>query len=84
MKNSPIVMITEGSMAGMLSRATGPVMAQLADNYTWRNWAGVLLIFAGISGALGAMPFGSLQPIVVLILGVGVGLAILRWRPITG
>lgn len=83
-KNSDTVVVSGGSMAAMLSRATGPVMTQLADNYTWRNWAGVLLIFAGISGALGAMSFGPLQPIIVLILGAGAGLAILRWRPITG
>jgi hypothetical protein len=71
----------DASLAGALSRATAPVAARLSANYTWRNFAGVLLIFAGLTGALGATTVG--WPAVVAALGVGVGggLAVLRWMP---
>ena len=71
----------DSSFAGVMSRATAPVAAQLSANYTWRNWAGVLLIFAGLTGAIGATVVG--WPAVVAALGVGVGggLAVLRWMP---
>lgn len=64
-----------------MSRATAPVAAQLSANYTWRNFAGVLLIFAGLTGAIGATVLG--WPAVAAALGVGVGggLAVLRWMP---
>jgi hypothetical protein len=69
----------DASLAGALSRATAPVAAQLSANYTWRNFAGVLLIFAGLTGALGATTVG--WSAVVAALGVGGGLAVLRWMP---
>jgi hypothetical protein len=71
----------DGSLAGVWFRATAPMAAQLSANYTWRNWAGVLLICAGLTGAIGATVVG--WPAVAAALGVGVGggLAVLRWMP---
>jgi hypothetical protein len=73
--------VGDASPAGALSRATAPLAAQLSANYTWRTWAGVLLICAGLSGAIGAAVLGWPAQVAALGVGVGSGLAVLRWMP---
>jgi hypothetical protein len=69
------------TLAGMLFRATAPLATQLSANYTWRNWAGALLIVAGLSGAIGASVVGWPAQVAALGAGVGSGLAVLCWMP---
>jgi hypothetical protein len=71
----------DGSLAGLLQRATAPAAGRLDANYTWRNWAGALLIVGGLAAAAGASVAGWPAQAAALTLGVGGGLAVLRWLP---
>ncbi|MGH2355132.1 MAG: hypothetical protein ACRDJN_26275, partial [Chloroflexota bacterium] len=74
--------VNDGGAWAWLSRALAPVTWQMQATYTWRNWAGVLLIMGGITGGYVTLASGGLVlSAIVLLAGVGAGLAILRWGP---